>query len=92
MAPKDTSRQSAVARLIQIVGAEHVLTEESDRAFFAHDVYRMKATPLAVVRTGSVDELCRAVTAATSEGIAIVPRGGGASCGDGMGNGSEDAG
>ncbi|MCB2107501.1 MAG: FAD-binding oxidoreductase [Rhodobacteraceae bacterium] len=83
MAPKDTSRQSAVARLIQIVGAEHVLTEESDRAFFAHDVYRMKATPLAVVRTGSVDELCRAVTAATSEGIAIVPRGGGASYTDG---------
>jgi FAD/FMN-containing dehydrogenase len=42
------------------------------------------ATPLAIVRPGSVDELARVVGTATAEGVSIVPRGGGASYSDGF--------
>jgi len=83
MAPKDVTSHPMIARLVQTVGAEHVLTDPADRAFYSHDVYRQIATPLAVVRPGSVDELARVVGMATAENIAIVPRGGGASYSDG---------
>jgi FAD/FMN-containing dehydrogenase len=72
-----------IARLAQAVGAEHVLTAVEDRAFYSHDVYRQMATPLAVVRPGTVEELARVVGMATAEGLAVVPRGGGASYSDG---------
>lgn len=83
MAPKDTSQHPLISRLIEAVGTDNVLTDHDDRAFYAHDVYRMLATPLAVVRPGSVQELSRVVSMATSDGIAVIPRGGGASYTDG---------
>lgn len=83
MAPQDVSSHPLIARLVQAVGVDNVLTSADDRAFYSHDVYRQMATPLAVVRPGSIDELARVVGMATSEGIAIVPRGGGASYSDG---------
>lgn len=83
MAPKDVTNHPMIARLVQAVGADQVLTSADDRVFYSHDVYRQIATPIAVVRPGSVDELARVVGMATAEGIAIVPRGGGASYSDG---------
>lgn len=91
MAPKDVSAHPLIARLIQAVGQDHVLTAEDDRAFYAHDVYRQLATPLAVVRPGTIDELSRVVAAATSSGVAVVPRGGGASYTDGYCAEKEDS-
>ena len=79
MAPQDVTSHPMMARLVQAVGTENVLTSAEDRAFYSHDVYRQMATPLAVVRPGSIEELARIVGMATAEGIAIVPRGGGAS-------------
>jgi FAD/FMN-containing dehydrogenase len=83
MPPQDVSAHPLLARLVQTVGADHVLTDEADRAFYAHDVYRQLAVPLAVVQPGTVDELGRIVGMATAEGVAVVPRGGGASYSDG---------
>ena len=83
MAPKDTVSHPVIERLVQAVGAEHVLADEADRSFYAHDVYRQIAVPLAVVQPGTVDELARVVGTATSQGVAVVPRGGGASYTDG---------
>jgi FAD/FMN-containing dehydrogenase len=83
MSPKDVSSHPMIARLVQAVGAENVLTSADDRAFYSHDVYRQMATPIAVVRPGSVEEMARVIGMATSEGLAIVPRGGGASYSDG---------
>lgn len=91
MAPKDVSTHPLIPRLVQAVGQDHVLTSEDDRAFYAHDVYRKMATPLAVVRPGSVDELSRIVATATSSGVAVVPRGGGASYTDGYCAAAEDS-
>ncbi|MBL8630821.1 MAG: FAD-binding protein [Rhodospirillaceae bacterium] len=91
MAPKDVSAHPLIPRLVQAVGAENVLTSVDDRQFYSHDVYRQMETPLAVVRPGSVEELARVVGTATAEGVAIVPRGGGASYSDGYCATTEDS-
>lgn len=91
MAPKDVTSHPLIARLVQAVGADNVLTKADDREFYSHDVYRQMQTPLAVVRPASVEELARVVGMATAEGIAIVPRGGGASYSDGYCATQEDS-
>jgi len=83
MAPGDASHQPFLNKLVQAVGAEHVLTDENDRSFYAHDVYRQIAVPMAIIRPGTIDELARVVGMATKSGVAVVPRGGGASYSDG---------
>lgn len=69
-------------RLIGAVGAANVLTGGAV-AGFATDVYRSRELPLAVVRPASVEALQAAVRTATSAGIAVYTRGGGASYTDG---------
>jgi len=66
-----------------VCGTEYVLTARADREFFAMDVYRSRELPIAVVQPGSVDELRQTVRLATAAGVALVPRGGGASYTDG---------
>lgn len=61
------------------IGAEHVLTEDADREFYAMDVYNFREMPLAVLQPGSVDDLQAIARVATAGGVALVPRGGGAS-------------
>jgi FAD/FMN-containing dehydrogenase len=68
-----------IERIAEIVGPDGLVTSESERAFYAHDVFRAGATPLAVVRPASVDELQAVVRAAYETGTAIITRGGGAS-------------
>lgn len=70
---------SLIETLAQHVGADHVLTSDADRLFFAHDVFRAQALPAAVVRPGSVEELQAIVKAAYDSGTPLVIRGGGAS-------------
>lgn len=69
---------SLLAELESIVGREHVVAD-SGREFYATDVYRRMELPEAVVRPGTRDELQKVIAAAYRSGIAIVPRGGGAS-------------
>lgn len=61
------------------IGSEYVLTDDADREFFAMDVYNFRELPLAVVQPGTVEELQEIAGIATSAGVALVPRGGGAS-------------
>lgn len=69
-----------VRQLQQLVGPDHVLTGEADRAFYSRDLsWRPNAVAAAVVQPGSVDELARAVGVATRAGHAVVARGGGMS-------------
>jgi D-lactate dehydrogenase (cytochrome) len=70
---------SLLTDLTAIVGKDHVLTGDADREFYSMDVYNQLKLPLAVVQPGSVGELQRVVRTATSTGVAVVPRGGGAS-------------
>ena len=76
----DAEEQEVVARLRQILGNEHVLTDGSARAFYSTDLsFRPAQTAAAVIRPGSAEELAEAVRAATSAGFAIAARGGGMS-------------
>ncbi|NBC35012.1 FAD-binding protein [Novosphingobium sp. FSY-8] len=60
------------------------LTDAADRlAYMANDVYRTGGVPLAVARPGSVAELQAVVALCNDAGVAMVPRGGGASYTDG---------
>lgn len=72
-----------LADLAAIVGQAHVLTGEADRDFYAMDVYNQLKVPLAVVQPGTIGELQKVVRTATGSGVAVVPRGGGASYTDG---------
>ena len=76
----DPSSQTSasIAEFARIVGHDNVLVAD-DREFFATDVYRRIEIPAAVVRPGTADELRAVVAAAYGAGIAVVPRGGGAS-------------
>lgn len=55
------------------------LLPESDKAFFAMDVYRAMALPRGVVRPETIDELHAIVVAVAQTGLAIHVRGGGVS-------------
>lgn len=72
-----------LADLTRIVGTVHVLTSDVDREFYAMDVYNQLKLPLAVIQPGTVEELQQVVRTATNLGVAVVPRGGGASYTDG---------
>lgn len=67
-------------QLISILGAEHVVTDASECAYFSQDVYsRADFTSSAVLRPTNIDELSAAVKLATENGFAVFPRGGGLS-------------
>ena len=68
-----------LAKLTQQLGSGNVLTDDADRLFYGHDVFRAGEMPDAVVRPGSVDELQAVVRAAYESGTPLVMRGGGAS-------------
>ena len=67
-----------------LLGAEHLLTDDESRLFYSTDVYRQAAVPaLAVARPGTVDELQQLVRLCTEHQAPMVVRGGGASYTDG---------
>ncbi|WOE75372.1 FAD-binding oxidoreductase [Alterisphingorhabdus coralli] len=59
-------------------GAE-VITDAESLEFFAHDIMGRGADLRAVVRPDDKDQLAAAVAAATGQGLAVIPRGGGVS-------------
>jgi FAD/FMN-containing dehydrogenase len=71
--------QPLISNLQAIVGAEHVITDRDERAFYSTDVFFEGNTADVVVQPGSKEELASAVVEATRAGYAIVPRGGGMS-------------
>lgn len=72
-----------VHQLVAAIGGEHVLTDPAEREFHAMDVYNFRELPIAVVRPGSTADLQGIVRIAAAAGVALVPRGGGASYTDG---------
>jgi len=61
------------------IGGDYVLTDQADREFYAMDVYNSRELPLAVVQPGTVAQLQQIARIAAEAGVALVPRGGGAS-------------
>ena len=74
-----TALANPLAALSGKVAATSLLTAVADTALYRHDVYSSGPAPLAVLRPANVEELAAGIGAATSAGIAIVPRGGGMS-------------
>lgn len=69
-----------IRQLQQLVGNEHVLLGETERAFYSTDLsFRDRSIAAAVIQPGNTQQLADAVKAATSAGYAVVPRGGGMS-------------
>lgn len=63
-----------------VVGEEHVLLGDAERAFHSHDLsVTQLEVAAAVVRPGTTEEVAEAVRAARAAGAAVVPRGGGMS-------------
>ena len=74
-----TATQTATdlrARLVEMIGGEHVLTGDEDRAFYSQDIYSCGQPAAMVIQPASRDELAKAVAAATSAGYSVIPRGG----------------
>jgi D-lactate dehydrogenase (cytochrome) len=78
-----TMAGDVLGALRRAVGAEAVLTEEALRIRMGMDVYRAGDPPVAVFRPGTVDALAIGVRVLAEAGVAILPRGGGASYTDG---------
>jgi FAD/FMN-containing dehydrogenase len=75
-----TADEALVSKLKQIVGNDHVLTEEKDRDFFSTDLSgRDREIAAVVIQPGTTEELAAAVEAAVKAGLSIVARGGGMS-------------
>lgn len=71
------------AQLVEAIGAAGVIDAADRLAYMANDVYRNGGTPLCILRPASVEALQQAVRLCADAGLAIVPRGGGASYTDG---------
>jgi 4-cresol dehydrogenase (hydroxylating) len=67
------SVEAAVARLNEIVGGEHVLTSESDRASRSRDISLWQRTCAAVVYPGTAEEVSEVVKVAAQFGLPIWP-------------------
>jgi FAD/FMN-containing dehydrogenase len=72
-----------VTRLESLLGREHVLTDAVERSFYSTDIYKTGALPAAVVRPTNAADVAQVVQLAVAAGVAVVPRGGGASYTDG---------
>jgi D-lactate dehydrogenase (cytochrome) len=66
-------------RLAGIVGAEAVIEDATERAYFSQDAFWDGEVAALVVAPVSREALARAVGTATASGYAVVPRGGGMS-------------
>src|SRR5258706_975659 len=66
--------------LRELLGAEHVLSDQVDREMFSHDFSDITlATAGVVVQPGSTHEVARVAQIASAANLALVPRGGGMS-------------
>lgn len=74
------SDEATVRQLQQVLGTDHVLLDDYNRAFYSSDLsFRPHEVASMVLQPGSVEELSQAVGIATRAGYAVVPRGGGMS-------------
>ena len=69
--------QEVIDRLKEIVGPEHVLTSDMDRALYSYDASLEKALPDVVVLPASTEEVSKIMALAYGEKIPILGRGSG---------------
>jgi FAD/FMN-containing dehydrogenase len=79
MVANEQDVHDVVASLAGAIGHDFVITDDADREFYAMDVYSFRELPLAVVQPGSLSDMVEVSRIATEAGVAMVPRGGGAS-------------
>ncbi len=79
MAANLMENKTIVDDLVAVLGADHVLTNDADREFYAMDVYSFREMPIAVVQPGSLEDLQQIARIASAAKVALVARGGGAS-------------
>jgi FAD/FMN-containing dehydrogenase len=68
-----------IETLTDILGTDQVIVDDAEREFYAADVYSAGATPAVAIRPTDKHKCAEAVAAATMQGYAVVPRGGGMS-------------
>lgn len=84
MTAEPSHQQSDIATMLAAaLGQEAVRLDAASLELMANDVYRGGGLPLAVVRPQTVEALQQAVRLCAGAGVAMVPRGGGASYTDG---------
>lgn len=76
MTETDTAALTAITRA---VGANALITGPAELQYYSQDVFSAGSPVLAVLRPADKEMLARGIAAATSAGVAIVPRGGGMS-------------
>lgn len=75
----DNPSDTLVHDLGEIVGQDHVSSDEFSCSLFAQDVFTKSIAAMAVVAPANKQELADAVGLATRAGCAVIPRGGGMS-------------
>ncbi|MCC5867219.1 MAG: FAD-binding oxidoreductase [Gammaproteobacteria bacterium] len=79
VAPQTATVATVLERLEAILGADHLLTGDSERAFFSQDVYRAGKLVMGVAQPADVVQLREVLRTATTAGVAVIARGGGMS-------------
>ena len=79
----ESARTTLLHQLQSLLGAEHVVTDPAECEVYSTDIYRSGETAMAVVRPGSSADVAQIVQLSAAAGVAVVPRGGGASYTDG---------
>ena len=74
-----SAAHSLINRLRPLLGADAVLTDPTERAFYGQDIFRPLEIPEAVVRPASVEQLATVVSLAAASRTPLTVRGGGAS-------------
>ena len=72
-------KSTVLTALTDVVGTDHIISDEQERALYGKDIFYERRPPLAVVCPRSVEELKSVVKTAISHGATIAARGGGLS-------------
>jgi len=74
------SKDLPIEALVALLGAENVIEDPAELAFYSTDVYRRADFDAAlVIRPATVEALAEAVRLCTASGATVIPRGGGLS-------------
>ena len=80
---KENTLQTLLSQLSALIGEHNVLTDVVERTFYSTDIYNVGQLPLAVVRPNSTNDIAQIIQLCIPHGVAVIPRGGGASYTDG---------
>jgi len=68
-----------ISQLAQILGSDHVITDETELRYFSQDVFSEATPPVLVAQPANIEQLAASVKLTADANYAIIPRGGGAS-------------